>query len=157
MSLRMAGVAMLAAALAGCGSGAVEFDRAPAGGKVICKGQPVPFVSVFFEPISDGKKANAGKQGIGYADDKGEFVLSTYDTNDGAVIGKHKVKVLPPLGGQHPDFKCDCVLSELVPVEEVEVVGGQDNAFVINLKTASKAEQAAATRNASDFNPELDD
>src|SRR5262245_55455293 len=93
----------------GCSTG--DFPTAPTTGRVICEGQPVPFVMVFFEPMETGKSGLVGKQGFSYANEEGKFSISTYGKNDGAVIGHHRVRVGPPHGEDHPNFKCACVLN----------------------------------------------
>ena len=79
----------------GCGSGG-DFPVAPVSGRVLCDGQPVPHAIVFFEPLQSGDSALAGKQGIARAKEDGTFVISTYGTEDGAVVGKHRVRVARP-------------------------------------------------------------
>src|SRR5688572_1844660 len=76
----------------GCGA-AGDFPTAPTSGKVICEGKPVPHVMVFFEPLESGKSAIVGRSAFAIADEEGKFVLSSYGKNDGAVIGKHRVRV----------------------------------------------------------------
>lgn len=114
--------------LAGCGTGVKEFPVARAKGRVLCEGQPVSQVSVLFNPISEGKSAVVGKQGYGNSNDQGEFVLSTYGQNDGAVIGKHAVFVA--LDGK---FDCNCVINDRIEIMQVEVKKGEDNSFDITL------------------------
>jgi len=120
-------------ALAGCSSG--DFPVAPTRGQVICEGQPVPRARVFFEPLETGKSAIVGKQGLATADQDGRFVLSTFGENDGAVIGKHRVRVDRPFDPEEkPAFKCPCVLNAEVDVTEVEVKKGVTNEFQVVLK-----------------------
>jgi hypothetical protein len=72
----------------GCGEKAGK--RPPLGkvkGKVIYKGNPVPGVNVTFTMVG------ASRAGTGTTDDNGEFAVSTYDTNDGALVGTHQVTV----------------------------------------------------------------
>ena len=119
--------------LAGCSSG--DFPVAPTRGQVICEGQPVPRARVFFEPLETGKSAIVGKQGLATADQNGKFVISTYGENDGAVIGKHRVRVDRPFDpDEKPPFKCNCVLNSEVNVMEVEVKKGVTNEFQVVLK-----------------------
>jgi len=95
---------------AGCG-GSSEFPVATARGIVTCEGKAVPNAWLYFEPLkenAEGASALVGKQGFGIANEKGEFVITTYDTDDGAVIGNHKVHVLPPKNDVVPGFKCPC-------------------------------------------------
>lgn len=70
--------------LSGCGESLPP--TAPVKGKVTLNGQPLPNASVNFYP-EEGKVAN------GVTDDAGNFTLSTFDPNDGAIIGKHKATV----------------------------------------------------------------
>jgi hypothetical protein len=146
--------------LAGCSQWS-DFKVAKVSGQVTCDGKPVPYVTVYFQPkqVND-KKALVGKQGVGYADENGRFVISTYDTNDGAVIGQNGVLVGPPSGESAPKVRCDCLFSSksTEPVTEVKVEPGKDNTFVIQLKEGNKRELAAQdkaiakeqTRNATD-------
>jgi hypothetical protein len=132
----------------GCGDGRTKMGVAPTVGTVICEGKPVPYVAVFFEPMAQGKNANAGKQGIGHCDDKGHFVLTTYDTDDGAVVGKHRVKVGPPMGEPRPGFKCDCALNTESVVTELDVKEGQ-NTFEIKLVKATRRDKQLEAQEAA--------
>ena len=74
----------LSAASGGCGD-----DRLPTtavGGKVLYQGEPLQFGSVMFRP-------DAGPLARGAIRSDGTFRLSTYGNNDGAVIGKHRVRI----------------------------------------------------------------
>jgi hypothetical protein len=58
----------------------------------------VPQAFVYFEPLGDGgNSAIVGKGAFVRADDQGRFVLSTYGSCDGAVVGKHRVRVVTAL------------------------------------------------------------
>jgi hypothetical protein len=59
---------------------------APASGKVLYNGQPVPYGNVMFQPAK-GQPAGAAIQ------PDGTFRLSTFSEFDGAIIGPHKVSV----------------------------------------------------------------
>lgn len=125
-------VAIFAAA-AGCGAEG-EFSTAPTTGRVLCEGQPVPHVTVFFEPLQADKSALVGKQGIGFAAADGTFTISTYADGDGAVVGRHRVRVGPPRGGPPPGFRCPCVLNSELDVTQVEVKRGEKNHFELSLR-----------------------
>jgi hypothetical protein len=117
----------------GCGSGG-DFPTAPTSGQVICEGKPVPQVRVYFEPLETGKSAIVGRSGYAVADNDGKFVLSSYGDRDGAVIGKHRVRVGPPRPEDAPNFKCECyVNSEVDLIPELEVKRGK-NEFELVLK-----------------------
>ena len=126
-------------AVAGCGSGG-DFPVEPTTGVVMCDGQPVPHVTVFFEPLASGETALAGKQGIGIADENGKFPVSTYAERDGAVLGRHRVRVGRPTGDSHPDFSCPCQLNPERDVMQVEVKrdGPNDFQVIVNKKSATE-------------------
>lgn len=83
---------------AGCGGG--EFEVAPAKGKVVCDGRPMPVGSVTFSPVGEQGSAEPGKPATANVDADGTFVLTTYDPGDGAILGKHKVNYWPPEGNE---------------------------------------------------------
>lgn len=126
--------------ISGCGSGG-EFPVAPTSGQVLCDGKPVPHVQVFFEPLKQGESALAGKQGSATADEDGRFTVSTYGVNDGAVVGRHRVRVGPPRPDDHPGFSCGCVTDPEIDVMEVEIVSGQKNEVQITLKKKTGREK----------------
>lgn len=117
-------------ALAGCAGGLKEFPVAEVTGVVLCEGKPVPFAKVQFNPKAEegAKSAEVGKPGFAFADKDGRFVLSTYGTGDGAVIGKHTVTAVPD--PQHP---CNCHSDDITPLMEVEVKDGQKNEFEVQV------------------------
>jgi hypothetical protein len=116
----------------GCGSG--SFPTSKVTGKVLCKGVPVANVRVFFEPLQTGKSAIVGKSGYGVADKEGAFVLSTYGDGDGAVVGRHRVRVDRPHPEDFPGFQCDCATNSEVDVMEVDVAAGRVNSFEVVLR-----------------------
>jgi hypothetical protein len=90
----------------GCGSSG-EHEVAETRGTVPYNGQPVPDVVVSFTPQATGDAEKPGKSASGHTDAQGEFVLSTYEIGDGAVVGKHAVLVSSedpnkPLPGKSP-------------------------------------------------------
>ena len=126
--------------LAGCGSEG-DFPTAKTTGCVICEGQPVPHVMVFFEPLQTGKAAMVGKQGFAIAAADGTFAISTYGEKDGAVVGRHRVRVGPPHSEDHPGYKCACVLNSEVDVMEVDIKRGEKNEFELVLKKKTGRER----------------
>ncbi len=144
------------AILTGCGGGD-QFKVAATDGRVVCEGQPVPYVSVFFEPLPGEKSALTGKSAVGYADAEGRFVLTTYDQDDGAVVGKHRVRVAPPAGeNAQGKFECPCVVSEREEVMEVQIEPGQ-NTFEVVLKKATPVDVHNAKKRPDYSDPEVDD
>lgn len=79
---------------AGCG-GATEqasslLKPVPVKGSVLYKGKPLSGGSVRFEPEDGGREA------AGNIEQDGSFTLTTFQSADGAVAGKHRVAVDPP-------------------------------------------------------------
>ena len=71
------------ALVAGCHRGPT---MAPVTGKVFYNGRPLEFGSVMFQPAS-------GQPAQGQIQSDGTFTLSTYKEADGAVVGRHKVRI----------------------------------------------------------------
>jgi len=150
---RMLIVTCLAGALAGCEN--AEFDVAKVSGDVTCGGEPVMMGTVVFTPVGEG--GLTGKPATATVQPDGTFELSTYETGDGAIVGKHTVSFWGPEesseeedeGSINPDspegmkraaerskkaaaFRklASCGLAqELI----LEVKPGQDNRFTIEL------------------------
>lgn len=89
---------------------------------------------VFFEPMQTGKTALVGKQGFAYADENGQFEISTYGENDGAVVGHHRVRIGPPDRSVVARFDCPCAVNPELDVMEVDIVKRQKNEFEVVLK-----------------------
>ena len=74
--------------VAGCsGAGADRPDTVPVSGTVVYKGKPVEGATVSF--MAEG----APKPATGITDAEGKFQLSTFEFNDGAVVGEHVITV----------------------------------------------------------------
>lgn len=85
----LAGMAVaLVAALAGCGT-RDQVRLVPATGLVTLNNEPVPDVSVVFEPAS----LSTGKLATGRTNTRGEFALYT-DNRAGAACGRYKAAVM---------------------------------------------------------------
>lgn len=76
---------VIVAGIAGCGDSGPQL--APATGKVMYKGKPVPFGSVQFQPIEGGQFARGDIQ------PDGTFELNTTGAGEGAVVGKNRVRI----------------------------------------------------------------
>lgn len=79
-------------ATAGCGSGASgaadRVDVYPVSGTVSLNGAPLADASITFSPLTNGIPA-----AIGRTDAQGNYVLTTYEAQDGAAAGEFKVLV----------------------------------------------------------------
>lgn len=78
-------VAALLAFVVGCGNG--RPATYPVTGSVTYQGQPVVGAQVMF-------RAAGAPAAEGTTDGTGKFSLMTFDPNDGAVLGKHRVTVV---------------------------------------------------------------
>jgi hypothetical protein len=79
------GLLLLSFFLAGCGDGRPR--RVPVAGHVLIDGKPLTDGFIQVSP-ADGRPAS-GKIGP-----DGHFALTTFDANDGCMLGKHRVKVI---------------------------------------------------------------
>lgn len=82
----------LLVALAGCSGGGPKF--APVSGVVLLDGTPYPNAVVSFQPIGTKDNPNPGRGSSAYTDATGRFVLQGADGEDGAVVGKHRVRIM---------------------------------------------------------------
>ncbi len=122
--------------IAGCGEGLKEFPCAEASGRVMCEDKPVQGAMVYFAPKMTGKSAEVGKPGFAITDEAGRFVLSTYGTGDGAVVGPHVVRVTTS-----NEFPCDCVGEETRDLMDVEIVADKANEFEVKLPLRTEPAQ----------------
>ncbi|MCR9233071.1 MAG: hypothetical protein NXI29_18840 [bacterium] len=131
---RVLGLLLILSVSTGCGANA---DRKPTGqveGKVVCQNQDLKTGTVMFFPVDGGKHA------VGMIGQDGNYSLSTYETGDGAILGKHKVVVLVsyenPDGSTVPDDVPrvpDKYLSkETTPL--VVDVNGERNSILLDLE-----------------------
>jgi hypothetical protein len=88
--LRLLSACLLAAALAGC-SGS---KYAPVSGVVKLDGKPYPRAVVSFQPIGTPDNPAPGRGSSAYTDEAGRYVLKCDGTIDGALIGKHQVRIM---------------------------------------------------------------
>lgn len=132
-------------AMTGCGSGGLS--TAPVTGKVVMNGQPVKEGVITFVPLGDGNSDEVGKPASGDVATDGTFTLSTYEDNDGAVVGKHRVMYNVPLSspvevpeGAHggPPVQKSPYAGASVLTSEVEVNSGEDNHFEIEIAVAPR-------------------
>jgi hypothetical protein len=101
----------------GCGSSGPQMGRVS--GKVTYQGQPVANATVTFLPDAAGSQSATG-----ITDASGEYQLSTFGKNDGALVGKHRANVvaraafegkLPPGAGEAMLEEFQSVGKPLIP------------------------------------------
>ncbi len=147
---------LLASLICGCGSGG--GTRPPMGkvkGVVKYKGQPVSgaVVNLFME--------GAPRSASGTTDDNGNYKLTTFDTNDGAIVGTHKVTVVKPfampLGKEPTQLTADDLLkiTKEGKLEEMKKPGGDLPAKYADVKTSKLQLTIEAGENQKDI--ELED
>jgi hypothetical protein len=83
-------LSLASAGLLGCGSGA---NYAPVSGVVTLDGKPYGEAVVVLLPKGTEGNPNPGRSSAGETDADGHFVLKTDELKNGAVVGKHLVKV----------------------------------------------------------------
>jgi hypothetical protein len=76
-------------AVLGCSS----KKLAPVSGRVTLNGKPLANATVSFQPIAEGKSPDAGAGSTGKTDEDGRFTLKTSTGQEGAVVGKHRVRI----------------------------------------------------------------
>ena len=81
-------IAGLLLAVAGCG----DANFVPVSGVVTFDGKPYGKAAVSFQPVGDKDNPNPGRGSSAYTDENGRFSLFS-DDNDGAVVGKHVVRI----------------------------------------------------------------
>jgi hypothetical protein len=82
-------VAACFALIAGCDKGP-KF--VPVSGVISLDGKPYGQAAISFQPIGTPDNPNPGRGSSAYTDDNGKFVLIS-DEHDGAVVGKHLVRI----------------------------------------------------------------
>lgn len=97
----------LLALVAAVGCGPSKPETHPVTGTVLYKGAPVEGATVTFSSASGEGSA------VGRTDAQGKYSLTTFERNDGALVGEYKVRVLKydtppapaaPAGGSDEDY-----------------------------------------------------
>jgi hypothetical protein len=101
--LRLPAAGVLLAAVLGC-SGNAKY--APVSGVVTIDGVPYGDAVVSFQPIGTKENPNPGRGSSAYTDENGRFVLMSDNSVEGAVVGKHLVRIMTKgneVVGQSPE------------------------------------------------------
>jgi len=94
MRTGIAAVVGLSYLFVGCGGvDSAKPKVYPVSGKVTRNGQPLTAGEVMFTP-SGGPEGASGHIATGQIGSDGSYTLTTFNTGDGAVLGKHKVTVV---------------------------------------------------------------
>ena len=114
--------------LAGCNRS--PYELAPVHGTVTVDDKPIFQGKVMFGPIAQGEEENPGKPAFGAIQSDGSYRLTTFDPNDGAVVGEHWATIInveEDLPDGVPEF------ARVTYPEKVTVVAGEDNRIDIRL------------------------
>ena len=84
-------MSILLVAVIGCSDGT---KLASVSGVVKLDGKPYGKAVVSFQPIGTKDNANPGRGSSAYTDENGRYVLKCDGTQNGAVIGKHQVRIM---------------------------------------------------------------
>lgn len=89
----------ITAILSGCGGSGLHMpETGSVEGVVTMDGNPLPNVSVVFQPQGDA----TARPSMGVTDDQGHYSLSYHTDKEGALIGTHKVSVTTPTDAPDP-------------------------------------------------------
>lgn len=130
----------------GCGD-APQQKLAPAKGKVVFNGQPVEGGSVSFRPLAEVAPGVAARPAAAEVQQDGTFVLTTFQKDDGATVGKCQVTYLPRLqAAKDYDDKppMPAWAGALPKDKEIEVQAGQNDFTIELVKPGQAAPDAAA-------------
>jgi hypothetical protein len=143
----LAGVGLLCS-LPGCSGDPNMPKLGKVHGKVTYKGKPVESGTVTFNPVP-GKGGETGQNASGEIESDGSYVMTTFNTGDGAILGQHIVAVVVREKGSEnqgkpkPDGTIDYTMPKIVtPTKYASVetsplrctVREGDNPFDIELK-----------------------
>lgn len=71
-----------------CGCSGDDRGLAPVSGTVYLNGKPLPNANIIFTPLEENIRV-----AVGSTDKEGRYKLTSFQTSDGAKIGKHKVSI----------------------------------------------------------------
>jgi hypothetical protein len=123
---------LVLAAMAGCARPSI--DVSPVHGIVSIDNKPLFQGKVMFAPVAKGDTMNTGKPAWGEIQKDGSFRLTTFQENDGAVIGQHWATIInskEELPEGVPEF------ARFMVPQRVDVVAGKDNQIDIKLSSAT--------------------
>ncbi len=106
-------VVIAALVIAGCSGG--EFPVAPVSGTVTLNGEPLTDAYITFEPRSTRDDGIAGPGSYGKTDSEGKYSLKTYEKQEGAVVGTHRVSIKTLLAEETADGESKIIRNEILP------------------------------------------
>ena len=91
LRMRFTGAVVLGIAAAGCGGGP---KYVPVSGVISLDGTPYGEAVVSFQPVASEGNANPGRGSSAETDASGRFALKSDELKEGAVPGKHRVRIM---------------------------------------------------------------
>jgi hypothetical protein len=125
--LRVLAAGGLLVAVVGCSSDGPVF--APVSGVVTLDGQPYARAVVSFQPIGTAANPNPGRGSSAYTDENGRFVLTSDNQVNGAVVCKHRVRIMTrgsdhvaasPAGGSPDELPANKLVEPIPPEWNVQ-------------------------------------
>jgi hypothetical protein len=116
------------ATLASCNRS--PFTVAPVHGKITVDDKPLFQGKVMFAPIAQADQEKPGKPAFGTIQSNGDYRLTTFAADDGAVVGEHWVTIInidEDLPDGVPEF------DRITSPEKVKIVAAHDNEIDIKL------------------------
>ena len=146
-----AGAVVSALMLSGCGQPDHGFNLAQVSGTITYNGEPLDDALVAFDPEGGGRIAS------GRTDAEGHYKLTTVDEYDGAIVGRHGVRVVKRVAAKAPHLPQPDAYAPLIPEKyfnvstsglTAEVVDGESNVFNFTLADDAESgnQQAAQSR-----------
>lgn len=132
---------LLAVFLCGCGS--EPYSVAPVSGQVLVDGEPAKGARVSFEPIGNEDRPNPGPGSFGRTDETGRYTLKIIGADEGAVVGKHRVRISMFEVKETPNGEMQDVSKEALPARynantELEFEVPEDGTEEADFKLESK-------------------
>jgi hypothetical protein len=116
--------------IAATGCSPSPYQLAPVHGTVTVNDKPMFQGKVMFGPIAKGDEENPGKPAFGVIQPDGRYRLTTFEPDDGAVVGEHWATIInveEELPDGVPEF------ARVTFPEKVTVVAGKNNRINIQL------------------------
>lgn len=125
---RLLELVVLSTFAVGCSK--AQFAVAPVHGKISVDDKPLSHGTIMFAPIRGSEQKDPGKPALGKIDSNGDYHLTTFSKNDGAVVGDHWATILnvsKDLPKGVPEF------DRITFPTKLKVVAGRDNEIDIKL------------------------
>jgi hypothetical protein len=135
--------AVLSVVLSVVGCNRSPYELAPVRGRVTIDGLPLSSAKVMFAPSDAADTPNPGKPAFGLLSDDGSFALTTYEDDDGAVVGEHWVTIVKLSKDNKP---ANAQFDRLSVPRRVNVAAGQDNQIDIQLSAEDVARYGVRLR-----------